>query len=189
MIEPCPDWLNPAPFRIHVHNLICDTGLPWRLIAAHAGVAPRAIRALLHGRRGGPIRHLHVSVARALAATSIDTIAAADHELADIRPLRQLLSDMHALGYSPQLLQAHLTDDDMARLNDPGTWLCTRATAARVTACYDLLTEPRAREASRVTPTTHRHHHVVCDQQHPRLDRKQTPWPTDSSSNAAARSS
>lgn len=185
MIEPSPDWVDPEPFRRHVRTLICETGLPWRLIAAHAGVAPRAIRALLHGRRTGPIRRLHVSIARALAATSIETIAEAEHEAVDSRPIRHLLDDLRRRGYSDQIL-LRVVGAPLDLDQRPG-WACSRATAARISACYDLLTEigPRPRVGDQEPASQH----VVCGQQHPRLDRKQTTWPTDSSSPATASSS
>ena len=80
---PCPDWVDAEPFRAHVRDLICETGLSWRLVAAHAGVAPRAVRSLLHGRRGYTLHRLHVSIARALTTTSIESIAADQHLVTD----------------------------------------------------------------------------------------------------------
>ncbi len=188
MSEPCPDWVDPEPFRDHVRTLICETGLPWRLIAAHAGVAPRAIRALLHGRPDGPIRRLHVSTARALAATSIDTIADAEKQPADSRPVHHLLRDLRRLGYPADTLETHLSASDLPDLSESRGWSCSRATAARITACYDLLTEtrPPSRRVDEPPPDLQ---HVVCGQQHPPLDRKQTTWPIASSSPATARSS
>lgn len=189
MTEPCPDWVDPEPFRTHLRSLICQTGLPWRVIAAHAGISPRAVRALLHGRRSGPVRRLHVSVARAIAATTAEAIAGADDEPTDNRPVRQLLHDIRHLGYRDEdLLQTHLTIDDLHQLDNTHLWLCSRATAARVSACYDVLTQTPTRD-HRVNRSRPHPQHVVCGQQHPRLDRKQTTWPTDSSSPASARSS
>ena len=88
----CPDWVDAEPFRAHVRDLICETGLSWRLVAAHAGVAPRAVRSLLHGRRGYTLHRLHVSIARALTTTSIESIAADQHLVTDATATRQLSS-------------------------------------------------------------------------------------------------
>lgn len=168
MIDPCPDWVSAEPFRNHVRDLICQTGLSWRMIAAHAGVAPRAIRSLLHGRRGGPLRHLHVSVARALTALSPEDIADADHEVVEIEPTRRLLHDLRMAGLDAHL-DAYLPADDRRQLDDPGSWRCSRATAARMAACYDYLTQqpgPRRAASPDSKPAT------VEFAQHQLLDRK-----------------
>ena len=73
-----------------------------------------------------------------------------------------------------------------AQLDDPQAWRCSRATAARVTACYDLLTtSPTGR--GRVAPAAPTPPHVESDPQMP-LDRKQTSgaWTTGSSSATTA---
>ena len=92
----CPDWVDAEPFRAHVRDLICETGLSWRLVAAHAGVAPRAVRSLLHGRRGYTLHRLHVSIARALTTTSVESIADDQHLVTDATTTRQLLADLRA---------------------------------------------------------------------------------------------
>lgn len=135
------DWVPPDMFRDHVRQLICDTGLSWRLIAAHAGVAPRTLHALLHGRRPGvAVRSLHISVARALAATSVESIAEADTAPADAQAPRELLRALRGLGWHQEVLQAFLTSDDWCQLDDPQARSCSRATRIRVQACYDQLT-------------------------------------------------
>ena len=178
MTETCPDWVSPDPFRRHVRDLICETGLSWRMIAAHAGIAPRALQSLLHGRRGGTIRQLHVTTARALAATTADTIADAALISVDMAPSRQLLASLRTAGHA-EALHHYLRPGDLERLDDPDNWQCSQATAARVTACYDLLTQPGL---SRVTPAHDRPGDVDCGQQS-QLDRKQTTsrWRTSGS--------
>jgi hypothetical protein len=182
---PCPDWVDAEPFRAHVRDLICETGLSWRLVAAHAGVAPRAVRSLLHGRRGYTLHRLHVSIARALTTTSIESIAADQHLVTDATTTRQLIADLRAAGHGPNLTH-HLQPGDLAQLDDPQAWRCSRGTAARVTACYDLLTtSPTGR--GRVAPATPPAPHVESDPQMA-LDRKQTSgaWTTGSSSATTA---
>jgi hypothetical protein len=186
----CPDWVDAEPFRAHVRDLICETGLSWRLVAAHAGVAPRAVRSLLHGRRGYTLHRLHVSVARALTTTSIESIAADQHLVTDATTTRQLIADLRAAGHGPHL-DRHLPPGDLAQLDDPQAWRCSRATAARVTACYDLLTTvargPGRSHADHVASPTPTTPPVESDPQKP-LDRKQTSgaWTTGSSSTPTA---
>lgn len=188
MTEPCPDWLDPAPFRAHVRALIGETGLSWRLLAAHAGVAPRVVYALLHGRRSGALRRIHVSVARALVATSTESIAAAETDRTDARIPRQLVQDLLRLGYPSTTLTRHLSDDDLGQLADHHLAYCRSATAIRAAACYDLLTSPMA-AGQRVAPSEAAEPTVSCGQHPGRLDRKRatgSPWRTGYSSSIAA---
>ena len=194
----CPDWVDAEPFRAHVRDLICETGLSWRLVAAHAGVAPRAVRSLLHGRRGYTLHKLHVSIARALTTTSVDSIANDQHLLIDATPTRQLIAELRTAGHGPGLAR-HLPTGDLDQLDNPQVWRCSRGTAARVTACYDLLTtSPHARLSSgntaagpagrgRVAPAASPAPPVESGPQMP-LDRKQTSgaWTTGSSSATTA---
>lgn len=195
--QSCPDWVDAEPFRAHVRGLICDTGLSWRLIAAHAGVAPRAIRSLLHGRRGYTLHRLHVSIARALTNLSIESIAEDAHLVTDSTATRQLVADLRAAGHGYELAR-HLHPGDLAQLDDPQVWRCSRATAARVTACYDLLTTTKSRPARtgapvragdpvRVAPASPPAPPVESALHQP-LDRKQTTgiWATGSSSATTA---
>ena len=82
--------------------------------------------------------------------------------------------------------------EDLTQLDDPTAWRCSRATAARVAACYDLLTSsPRTVTSltgrGRVAPAAPTPPHVESDP-HTALDRKQTSgaWTTGSSSATTA---
>lgn len=136
-------WVDPAPFRRHVRSLIAATGLSWRLIAAHANVAPRAVRSLLHGRHplGTPIQRIHITTARALMSLDLDDLTTADHHRACAGEPRHLLQTLLHLGYSPPQLTRWLTDDDLKVLSNPHEVWCSAGTSARVQACHDLLTE------------------------------------------------
>lgn len=186
----CPDWVDAEPFRAHVRDLICETGLSWRLVAAHAGVAPRAVRSLLHGRRGYTLHKLHVSIARALTATSVASIADDQHLVIDATTARELVASLRAAGHGPALAH-HLPPGDLAQLDDPQVWRCSRATSARATACYDLLTttlrQSTRTDGGRVAPAAPPAPPVESGRQMP-LDRKQTSgaWTTGSSSATTA---
>lgn len=43
-------WVQAAPFRALAARLLDLTGLPWPLIARHAGVPPTVMHRLLYGR-------------------------------------------------------------------------------------------------------------------------------------------
>lgn len=166
-------------------------------------VAPRAIRSLLHGRRGYTLHRLHVSIARALTNLSTESIAEDAHLVTDSTATRQLVADLRAAGHGYELAR-HLHPGDLAQLDDPQVWRCSRATAARVTACYDLLTTTRSRPARtggpvreggpvragdpvRVVPASPPAPPVESALHQP-LDRKQTTgiWATGSSSATTA---
>ena len=168
----CPDWVCPGMFRDHVRALICETGLSWRLVAAHADVSPSVVRALLHGREGGrPLRHLHVSVARALAATSVESIQEAETTLVDAAGSRALLQALCRLGWTADSLRPFLKDQDSQLARQ--AIVCTAAAALRITACYDLLTSPgTGARGGRPAPDTI---HVDSGQQNRSLDRKTPP--------------
>lgn len=169
----CPDWVCPDMFRDHIRTLVCETGLSWRLVAAHADVSARVVRALLHGREHGrPLRQLHVNVARALAATSVESIQEAETTLVDAAGSRALLQALRRLGWTADRLRPYLKDQD-SQLTRQAT-VCTAAAALRISACYDLLTSPRT-GARGGHPAPGTIHVDSGQQQHPSLDRKTPP--------------
>lgn len=59
-------WVHSAPFRAHLHRLLGETGLPWRVLAIAAGVPPRVVSSLLFGRRGAVLPRLRARDAAGL---------------------------------------------------------------------------------------------------------------------------
>ncbi|WP_425309818.1 hypothetical protein AADG42_13980 [Ammonicoccus fulvus] len=45
--EDAWNWVQAAPFRVHVRRILDSTGLPWRAIAGYAGVPDNVVRSLL----------------------------------------------------------------------------------------------------------------------------------------------
>lgn len=140
MLIPDPDWADAETYRAHVTDLLASSGLHWRVLAAHAGISPRAMQSLLTGRRGRPVRRIHVTIAQALNATSEESLADAECTLIDKSPTVRLLTALDLLGHNPDRLP-WLTGDDLAILHRR-SYYCTVGTAARVLAAYDLLTTP-----------------------------------------------
>lgn len=185
LYEPTPDWVDAAPFRDHTRALITETGLPWRIIAAHAEVSPRALQTLLHGRRNGQaVRRLHVSVARALAATSVDSIQQSTMLQTDAGPVRALLHALTSLGITQPEVSGYLSADNWYQISQTAVLACSVDTRVRTTACYDLVTTGPAR--GRTGPRGGQHstdrHNVDCGRHGSRLDRKQEAWPLSFSS-------
>lgn len=177
---PTPDWVDAGPLRAHARALITETGLPWRIIAAHAGISPRALHTLLHGRRNGqPVHQLHVSTARALAATSVESIDEAATLRTDAGPVRALLHALTRLGVTQAAVSSYISADDWHHISQTTTLSCSLATHAQVTACYDLVTTTpvKGRTGTRGRQPSTDRHNVDCGRHGTRLDRKQETWP------------
>lgn len=132
-------WESAAPFRAEARRVLTETGLHWRLYAAHLGVSPTAVHRLLTGNQTRILRPL----ARAILETNVDDITTADQRRVPAQHTKRLLTALEQLGHTPDQLQHWLTDTD---LDLPGSHAlyCTRATEVRVQACYDYLTHQRA---------------------------------------------
>lgn len=62
-------FVDAAPVRAHVQNVMQETGAGWRAIAARAQLTPDTVRRLLYGLNGGaPSRRLQRKTADALYA-------------------------------------------------------------------------------------------------------------------------
>ena len=59
-LEPGPDepWVLAAPFRAHVLHSVEAAGIPWPAFAIETGIPVQAIRSLLFGRQGRPLKRL-----------------------------------------------------------------------------------------------------------------------------------
>ena len=138
-------WVDAAPFRRHVQDLIRDSGLDWRLIAAHADVAPRAIRALLTGRvtRHGHrhLIHVHALIGAALMTLDLDDLRTAEQRQVCAGETRRLLQTLHELDPTSQVLSKRLAPADLELQHHSGDLWCSAATRARVQAAHDLLTD------------------------------------------------
>jgi hypothetical protein len=179
MGQPASEWVDAAPFRAHARALITETGLPWRIVAAHAHIAPRALHTLLHGRGNGrPVRQIHITVARSLAATSVESIGEAEKEQTDAGPVRALLDALTRLGVAPLSVSRYISLADWQHISQTRTPFCSVAEAAAVTACYDLITSDAAqrRRVTRGGPPSTTARHVDCGPHGRRLDRKRDTW-------------
>ena len=139
-------WVDAAPFRRHVQELSRGSGLDWRLIAAHADVAPRAIRALLTGRvtRQGRRRHLvhiHVLIGAALMTLDLDDLQSAEQRRVCAGETRRLLQTLHSLDPTSRVLSNRLTPADLELQHRTDQLWCSAGTRARVQAAHDLLTD------------------------------------------------
>jgi hypothetical protein len=90
LARPIPDidwrWVEAAPFRAQLHQLLAETGLPWRALAGETGVPDRVVRSLLHGQEGRAVRRIAPHYARRLLRMNAEDLSGALRELTTAEP-------------------------------------------------------------------------------------------------------
>ena len=142
-----PDGRAEAPlYRAWAKMLVRASGLPWRIVAALAGISPTSMHQLLFGHNGRPVAWIGSDDARALGATNIDDLASAATDRIPARESRELLIALHTLGWTNAHLSRWLTSSDLGLTTTPNV---TRLSAARIQATYDLLVSQPVRRHGR----------------------------------------
>ena len=72
-------WVDADPFRAHLAHVSLGSGLPWPVIALHAGVSVRLADVLLHGRDGRRVRRIAPRDAAGLLSTSVESALTLRH--------------------------------------------------------------------------------------------------------------
>ena len=145
-----PDGRAEAPlYRSWARRLVHVSGMPWRIVAALAGVSPTSMHQLLFGRNGRPVAWIGSDDARALGATNIDDLASAATDRIPARESRELLIALHTLGWTNAHLSRWLTSSDLGLTTTPKALYVTRLSAARIQATYDLLVSQPVRRHGR----------------------------------------
>lgn len=100
-----PDDRAEAPlYRSWARRLVHVSGMPWRIVAALAGVSPTSMHRLLFGRNGRPVEWIGINDARALMDIGIDDLASASTDRIPARESRELLVALHTLGWTDEHL-------------------------------------------------------------------------------------
>ena len=145
-----PDGRAEAPlYRAWAKMLVRASGLPWRIVAALAGISPTSMHQLLFGHNGRPVEWIGSDDARALGATNIDDLASAATDRIPARESRELLIALHTLGWTNAHLSRWLTSSDLGLTTTPKALYVTRLSAARIQATYDLLVSQPVRRHGR----------------------------------------
>ena len=145
-----PDGRAEAPlYRAWAKMLVRASGLPWRIVAALAGISPTSMHQLLFGHNGRPVAWIGSDDARALGATNIDDLASAATDRIPARESRELLVALHTLGWTNAHLSRWLTSSDLDLTTAPKALYVTRLSAARIQATYDLLVSQPVRRHGR----------------------------------------
>lgn len=145
-----PDGRAEAPlYRAWAKMLVRASGLPWRIVAALAGISPTSMHQLLFGHNGRPVAWIGSDDAHALGATNIDDLASAATARIPARESRELLIALHTLGWTNAHLSRWLTSSDLDLTTTPKALYVTRLSAARIQATYDLLVSQPVRRHGR----------------------------------------
>jgi hypothetical protein len=67
---PEPSWIAAAPFRAHLNHVCSATGLPWPVVALHAGLPLGLVRHLLDTRPGRQVHRIAPEFARQVFGVS-----------------------------------------------------------------------------------------------------------------------
>lgn len=100
LVPRSDDWVDAAPFRAHL-RLLCETGLPWPVIALHAGLSVRHAHALLYGRRGRPVRRLPRPAACSLLQVTAEELHRLRRAPAPVEPTSHRLASLFEEGACP----------------------------------------------------------------------------------------
>ena len=145
-----PDGRAEAPlYRAWAKMLVRASGLPWRIVAALAGISPTSMHQLLFGRNGRPVEWIGINDDRALMDIGIDDLASASTDRIPARESRELLVALHTLGWTNAHLSRWLTSSDLDLTTTPKALYVTRLSAARIQATYDLLVSQPVRRHGR----------------------------------------
>ena len=135
-----PDDRAEAPlYRSWARRLVHVSGMPWRIVAALAGVSPTSMHRLLFGRNGRPVEWIGINDPRARMDIGIDELASASTDRIPARESRELLVALHTLGWTDEHLSRWLTSSDLDLATTPKALYVTRLSAARIQATYDML--------------------------------------------------
>lgn len=132
-------WVDAAPFRARLRDLVAESGLPWRVVGLALGVPAGVVRSLLFGREGRAIARI-----RSLDADRIMT-----GSVGQLRRLNQLPTDPTRLKLAVSLLSTELADQDLCdrlaispdslrQIRSGRTW-ATQLTGLRAVALCDEL--------------------------------------------------
>lgn len=130
---PSP-WLPRAQFRAHALRLVAETGLHWRLVAAHVGVSPTAFARLV----GTQPSLVHESVACAVFNTTAEEIVERRGRREAAPEARRLHQEILQLGYTSADLAPWLSEQDLRVLGSRSLY-CSRALLDQVRATHDLV--------------------------------------------------
>lgn len=132
------DWVDAAPFAAHLRHLWAETALPWRVLAAAAGVPAATVRGLL---RGGRRRRIRTVDAWAILLLSSEQLRRAHTRVVNSAPTATYLQALTDAGMSVSALASALAigERDVTELLTEQMQWCTQELAWRTEAICDAV--------------------------------------------------
>lgn len=119
------EWVDAAPFRALLAQLVTQTELHWRIVALAAGIPRPLAHSLIYGRAGRPIGRIRAVDAQALLACRAD----------QLRRLMGQPADLELLAWAAgQLCRRASTRQVAQLLGRSSAWLRRLTTQADVWA-------------------------------------------------------
>lgn len=133
-------WVEAAPFRSHLRHLCATSGLPWTVIALHAGLTLRHADTLLHGRGGRRLRRLPRPAAVRLWALTVPELLVLPQVMVPADPTSRRISSLLLDGMSLPLLCRELgwTSPRLAAVLDAEASTVSAAEALQVRALIEF---------------------------------------------------
>jgi predicted transcriptional regulator len=135
------DWVDAAPFRAHLRQLISEHGVAWRTVAVLAEVPPAVLAQLLRGRHGRPATRIHPLVAQRLFQLTGAMIVRAATESMPARNARAVLRLLTADGWpvAELAVRTGVPAAELTRILRRRGTRCSRLTAATIKAAGQAL--------------------------------------------------
>ncbi len=132
-------WVEAAPFRAHLRQLIWVGALTTDEAATMTGLSVRGVRHLLHGRHGRAQRRISPVTARRLLRISVDDVGSLRWCLTPAQPARTAYRDLIAAGQTRGQIatDARVAITELDALSGVGH--CSRLLALRLRALVRAL--------------------------------------------------
>jgi hypothetical protein len=137
-------WVEAAPFRAHVLHTLEVADIPWPVFAIETGIPVPAIRSLLFGRQGRPLRRLTPRLAGKLLRVQPPDLAGLHRTQVGADATTKRLGGLLRAGVDPLRLArwCDLSPHELARLVDGEAPSCSRVTESLVLAAERMLFAP-----------------------------------------------
>lgn len=135
--EPSPHaWVDAAPFRAHLEHLVEASGVPWSVIAVHAGIPTGLASRLRHRPAGRPLQRIPAHLAKRLLDVTPEVARSLRNTrvpaAATVRRLTELLRRGWSTGDVADALNCPQAEIDA--LTSPGSRTVPLARAHRIEA-------------------------------------------------------
>lgn len=132
-------WVEAAPFRAWIRQLVSDTGLPWRVLARAASVPSGTVQTLLRGQAGRPVQQMRRLDADRLLRLDHRRLHCLASEPASCESLRLLTWSLGLAGFSPDQIGSFIGCDtrSVRVLMAGGSVWCSRLQQLRAEAACE----------------------------------------------------